>query len=73
LTRYVKNSEGVAFCDNICPGKVGAAGKSAQVWLLGIVKIQRYKEMKYSRADFLELHKLDEIVNILTKCPWISG
>ena len=65
MTRYVKNGEGVAFCNNTCPGKVGAMGKSAQVWLLYIIKIQRYKEMEFRKVDCLEFHKLDGSVNIL--------
>jgi len=71
VSRYVKNIEGMTLGDYVRPCEVCPTGKSAQVWFLGIVMFQGHKKMKYSWINCFQLQRLDEIIDIITRCMWI--
>lgn len=48
MPRYIEDFESLALGKYIRPWKLRSAGKPAQIWLLEVIKFQRYEEAEKS-------------------------
>ena len=65
MPRYIEKLDCMPFGNYIRSCEVRSAGKPTQVWFLSAVKVQRYQERKFIRGDGLQVHVVNEVVDII--------